>query len=300
MSDETRRIVSPRKARSSLAATVAGLILFAPFKADASANTTRFWAIADVPYSDLDKTRLGIEMKSLGSDADFLIHLGDIKVRGSPCSQKMLTSIDEKMKLCPVPVFMLVGDNEFNDCQDIQPKAALAMWRNTFARYDVKHWSHKFTVSNMPRRSESFAFVHKRTLFIGINFVGGKVHDENEWKHRHSTQLNWVKRLMLGKARNNLIHSVVLFGQADPGPNHGDFINPFVVFLRKEFSRDIPVLYLCGDAHKWAYNPGYHNVSNWLRVRLTRGLVEPTVRITVDPDGRGRDPTKAFKVERFL
>lgn len=301
MSGETRRILSPGKALSTYAATVTVLLLLAPFKANAAANLTRFWAIADVPYNDLDKTRLGIKMQSLGSDADFLVHLGDIKNQSSPCTQDALTRVDAKMKLCPVPVFMLVGDNEYNDCTNIQPSVALTMWRKTFSRYDKKHWGLKFNnVRQMPNRSEAFAFVNKRTLFIGINFVGGTVHNVNEWKNRHQTQFNWVKGLMLGRARNKLIHSVVLFGQADPGPNHADFINPFVVFLRKEFPRDIPVLYLCGDAHKWAYNPRYHNVSNWLRVRLTGGLVEPTVRITVDPDGQGRDPTKAFKVERFL
>jgi hypothetical protein len=196
---------------------------------------------------------------------------------------------------------MLVGDNESNDCTNIQPSKALTVWRKTFARYDKKHWAPKFNVSQMPNRSEAFTFVNKRTLFIGINLVGGMVHNVNEWKYRHATQLEWVKGLMLGKAKNKLIHSVVLYGKAVPGPNHADFINPFVVFLRKEFPRDIPILYLCGDARNWAYTPGCRNVSNWLRVTVSRGLLEPSVRITVNPVlGLGKDPTKAFKVERLL
>ena len=128
--------------------------------------------------------------------------------------------------------------------------------------------------------------------------VGGLVHDLNEWSERHARQLEWVKALML--ERQSSVHSVVLFGHADPGANQSSFFNPFVVFLRKQFPSTKPVLYLCGDAHKWANNTGYLGVPNFFRVRLTGGVKENINKVTVDPFRLGNDPNTAFQVERYL
>jgi hypothetical protein len=128
--------------------------------------------------------------------------------------------------------------------------------------------------------------------------VGGLVHDPIEWNTRHADQLAWIKPMMLARASS--IHSVVLFGHADPGGNQASFINPFVTFLRTKFPKTIPVLYLCGDAHKWANNTAYRNVLNWFRVRLTGGVKEKINKITVDPLMMGKDKSTAFQVERYL
>lgn len=263
----------------------------------ATVNTSSFWAIADVPYTAAERTTLEARLKVLGSEADFLVHLGDIKSGASKCNQTVIDQIDELMRLSPVPVFMVIGDNEFNDC-DIDPNAALAMWRNKFSGYHQKHWSRKFAVTLMPNRTEVFSFVHKQTLFIGLNLVGGKVHDLNEWKTRHAAQLAWIQPLMLRNRK--AVHSVVVFGHADPGANQASFINPFVVFLRKKFPKTIPVLYLCGDAHKWGNNTAYLNVPNLFRLRLTGGVKEKINKITVDPYRLGKDKSTSFQVERYL
>jgi hypothetical protein len=38
-------------------------------------------------------------------------------------------------------------------------------------------WNHPFTVIKHETRPENFSFLHKRTLFFGLNLVGGKRHD---------------------------------------------------------------------------------------------------------------------------
>jgi hypothetical protein len=263
-----------------------------------SANRTSFWIIADVPYTPLDRVILDGQIPMLESNVDFLIHLGDIKSERIKCGRAPLNQMDDILKQSPVPVFLLVGDNEFNDCTGIPQGRALDLWRNTFARYDVKYWTHDFKVEQMMDRPEVFSFVNKRTLFIGLNMVGGDVHDYSEWNDRLMDQLSWVRNLMT--KNKNLVHSVVIFGHADPGSKHARFFNPLANFLRTDFPTNIPILYLCGDSHKWGYNPGYFKVDNSLRVRLTGGTKEPIVKITVDPDQFGSDPMKAFKVDRFL
>ena len=263
-----------------------------------AANRTTFWIIADVPYSPQDVVALDGQIQMLESNVDFLIHLGDIKSERTKCSRAVLDRMDGILKQSPVPVFLIVGDNEFNDCVNIPQSRALDLWRNTFARYDVKYWNHDFKVEQMVDRPEVFSFVNRRTLFIGLNMVGGDVHDYQEWNDRLMDQLDWVRNVMM--RNKNLVHSVVVFGHADPGAKHARFFNPFASFLRNEFPANIPVLYLCGDSHKWGYNPGYFKVDNSLRVRLTGGTKEPVVKVTVDPDEFGSAAVKAFRIERFL
>lgn len=262
----------------------------------ATVDTSSFWAIADAPYTDKDRKILEARLKLLGSDVDFLVHLGDIKSGKSTCNQTVINKVDALMRLAPVPVLMVIGDNEFNDC--INPKTALNMWRKKFVGYYAKYWTPKFVVNQMPNRSEVFSFVNKNTLFIGLNLVGGLVHNLTEWNTRHADQLAWIKPLML--AHGSSVHSVVIFGHADPGGNQASFINPFVVFLRETFPKTIPVLYLCGDAHRWANNTAYLNVPNLFRVRLTGGVTEKINKITVDPYRLGKDNSTSFQVERYL
>ena len=266
----------------------------------ALAPRTSFYVIGCVPYKDQDRDTLITQISSLNaSEIDFLIHLGDIKDGSSDCTQDAIDGIDEILKLSPVPVFVVVGDNEFNDCANISPDDALTMWRNTFVGFNLKYWSHTF--SNMtisPDRPEIFSFVNRKTLFLGLNIVGGLVHDQDEWDDRHAYQVDWVKTQML--QYQNDVHSVVLFGQADTGSDTSDFFNPLIVFFRDEFPNDIPILYMCADVHSWSYRPDLFGIDNWLRVRITGGVSEPIVRVTVDPETAGTDPEDAFYVERYL
>jgi hypothetical protein len=90
-----------------------------------------------------------------------------------------------------------------------------------------------------------------------------------------------------------------MFGQADADADTADFFNPVVLFLRKRFPSDIPILYVCADAHSWGYTPNMFDLDNFLRVRIKGGVSDPVVRITVDPETAGIDPVDAFQVERF-
>lgn len=263
-------------------------------------NQTLFYAIADVPYTLEELVYLTWYLFfSVDTDVDFLIHLGDIKRGSKNCTQDLLDDMAQSLSASSVPVFIIVGDNEYNDCPNISPAVALDMWRGTFARFDTKHWTHDLQVTQMPDRPEIFSFLNKRTLLFGLNIVGGLVHDQDEWDQRHADQLEWVTSLMLD--HQNDVHSVVLFGHASPGNRkHGTFFNPFTTFLQNEFPTNVPVLYLCGDAHSWSYDPEYRGVPNFIRIRLNGGVLEePMVKVTVDPDGLGHDPTDAFGTERY-
>jgi hypothetical protein len=259
-------------------------------------RTTTFWAIADIPYTSEDGLTLASQLPNLDKDVDFLIHLGDIKSGKAPCNQKTLDNVDSIMKLSPVPVLMIIGDNEFNDC-DIKPERALDMWRATFVGYETKYWEPRFRVHRMKNRPEVFCFYRKRAIFFGLNLVGGSVHDSTEWNTRHTEQLKWVTSLL--KVYTKDIDSVVIFAQANPSPSHNDFIIPLADFFRDRFPKDIPILYLAGDSHIWSYEPGF-KTPNWLKVILAGGMREPINLISVDPKRRKQDFAQSFNIERFL
>jgi len=143
-------------------------------------STARFWAIAGVPYNRVDAEILRRQIGNLTTDADFLIHLGDIKAGRSSCDGDRFEEVRQNMELLTVPVLMVIGENEYNDCEDNEE--ALRSWRRKFAhlhlheKLENSHRNENYNggmldVSIMPGRNESFYFVLKKTLFIGLNIV---------------------------------------------------------------------------------------------------------------------------------
>jgi hypothetical protein len=85
----------------------------APAQQPASQVTT-FYAIGDIPYSSSEATILTQQMNDLKNDADFLIHVGDIRHdNNKACQAAEFSSVAAMLSLSPIPVFVLVGDNEY-------------------------------------------------------------------------------------------------------------------------------------------------------------------------------------------
>ena len=107
---EDRRVSSVGSRMVSLAVTVALVVVVGPCQSNAAGtnqppvmvpiqqvkrNKTSFWAIADVPYSIGDRNILVSQLLGLGSNVDFLIHLGDIKAGHSACNKTVIDQMDE-------------------------------------------------------------------------------------------------------------------------------------------------------------------------------------------------------------
>ena len=85
------------------------------------------------------------------------------------------------------------GDNEYNDCPD--PAAALTLWHDTLLDFETSNsdWQLPFTLSRQePDYPENFAFLYENILFVGINLVGGTIHDADEWAARLAADLAWI------------------------------------------------------------------------------------------------------------
>ena len=74
-------------------------------------SSSRFYVIGDVPYSTSESIELEQQILSLPSDAEFLIHVGDIRSArdGRKCEIDEYHEVAEILKLSNVPVFIVLG-----------------------------------------------------------------------------------------------------------------------------------------------------------------------------------------------
>jgi hypothetical protein len=153
-----------------------------------------------------------------------------------------------------------------------------------------------------PERSENFVVLHKRSLFIGLNLVGGRIDDQIEWTTRLEGQFNWVKELISTHTTvgggEDLVDSVAIFGHCNPASSHDDFFEPLKRYIRDDLHNLLPILYLNGDAHAWKYQESFKRQSSWLRITVEGGTRNPPLQVTVV--NSGTTPADVFTSDRQL
>lgn len=244
-----------------------------------------FSAMGDVPYAPAEDILLPKQVAALPATAEFVIHVGDIKPGSGACTEDVYIKVAGMLAKSKPPVFIIPGDNEWNDCTD--PAEAWPFWETYFMRFDER-WKHKIPVRRQKKnRPENFAFTRNGVLFVGINLVGGRVHDKEEWAKRHQQNVRWVRRALKESGAN--VGSLVLFGHANPNEKHDDFFKPFIT-TAKEFKK--PILYLHGDGHRWIHDRPFA-AKNILRVQVDQGGIAPPLTVTVT-----NDPKEPFQFDR--
>jgi len=234
-----------------------------------------FAAMGDVPYLPADFILLPKQLADLPRDAQFAIHVGDIKTGTVPCTDALYKQVADILAKSPLPLFIIPGDNEWNDCTN--PALAWKLWEKHFLRFEQR-WTHGFRVFRQLEREENFAFVHNGVLFIGLNLVGGRVHDAEEWKLRLRQNLDWTRRCL--ELFGPKVKSMVLFGHCLPTEVHDAYFSGLNAEAKK-FGK--PILYLHGDGHEWLHDRPFA-AKNILRVQVEMGGVAPPIKVTVTDD----------------
>ena len=224
------------------------ILLFCVSLFSCQPSRTTFYAFADLPYkeSEVEKLKAGVQAINRDESHDFSIHLGDIKAGKAPCERWQYEQTWEILKRLDKPTFIIPGDNEWNDCPD--PDSAWPLWEEHFMEFDQNWPAPKFEVARQPARRENFAFVHRRCLFVGLNLVGGRVHDEVAWKDRLNDDIHWLKKNF--STHQNKVKCAVVFGHAQPPAGAGHPNNRLFDALKAaalEFRK--PVLFMHGDGH---------------------------------------------------
>ncbi len=244
------------------------LIFLLPFNYNIDDSAVDFWVIGDTPYNKSAEITLSRYLNAVPKEVKFVIHVGDIKPSlDTSCAANTYKSVSSLLKTSSVPVFITLGDNEYNDCA--RPKEAFANWKSNFHLFD-KNWDHDIQINYQPDREENISFLSDGVLFVGVNLVGGKIHDPQEWADRSKDALVWVKSNFARFGDN--VPNAVVFGHAFPDKSrYGSFQKGFVE-VAQYFKK--PVLYLQGDNHKWQLDRPFSDAANITRITIRQTGVD--------------------------
>jgi hypothetical protein len=250
-----------------------------------------FTAMGCGPYNEAAEVALRrfVATENRVSDSEFMVHLGDI-VTGKRLDwgedqfvkvHELLTSGNS------IPTFIVPGDNEWNDQND--PAQSWIWWTNHFLMMDAR-WDFPSPVARQSGRWENCAFVRNGALVIGINKVGGKIHDPAEWDARLADNAKWISAQF--EEHGAKVHSAVILAQATAAGGHTGMLKGFTN-AAKAFGQ--PVLYLHADGHKW-----YVNEKEWAPniTHVQLDLISsnfPPVQVTLTGD-----PKEPFRFDRRL
>ncbi len=247
-----------------------------------------FALVGDAPYSTAAEGRFAAMLRQINDDASlsFVLHAGDIKGGGEPCSdallQRRLAQFDEvRTALVYTP-----GDNEWTDCHrpaagafhPLERLAALRRFaypnpRRSFGRRPLAVRS-QADVGAFHEFVENARFVHGQVVFVTLHVVGsnngldpwyGIDRDDRrstpraerlaEFKRRQAANLAWLE-LAFAQAESLRAAAVVVLMQANPRfelgadhPKQAGF-RAVVDALRRHARRFArPVLLAHGDRH---------------------------------------------------
>jgi hypothetical protein len=252
---------------------------------DGSGVGTTFYVMADVPYDADEGTKLSRDLEALPGDADFVIHLGNIQdATVSLCSEYGYEDAAAILQGSPAPVFMLPGENDWNNCPD--PDKAWENWSTNFMKFE-RHFSPPFTVLRQSDQIENFSFLHDGVLFIGLHLVGGRVRDKVEWEDVLNANVGWVNENFNSIFKSEDYHAVVILGNARPSSQQRSFFNEIVQVIR---TNGKPMIYIHANAEgssKFAMYKPFGDAGNLDAVQLEDGGVSPPLRVSV---GTGSQP----------
>ncbi|MGP1679353.1 MAG: hypothetical protein ACTS6J_19635 [Burkholderiales bacterium] len=147
-----------------------------------------FAIVGDAPYSTFEEAVFAQMLQETDAeDLAFVVHVGDIKSGGSPCSDELYEQRKRMFQLSRHPFILVPGDNEWTDCHrksagGYDPLERLARLRQVFYAGDL---SLGLSTLKLERQSddpgsaaafreyrENVRWVVNGVLFIGLNIPG--------------------------------------------------------------------------------------------------------------------------------
>lgn len=301
--------------RILLALAGALLLGFGP----AAAEPVRFVVFGDMPYEwPGDLARFAdLIAASDALEPDFLVHVGDIKGGGSPCTEEAYRTVLDLLQRSASPMIYTPGDNEWTDCRHesagrYDPSERLSLLRRLFFPPGQSLGGAPMPVEAQSEEPGFAAYVENRrwrigdVLFATLHVVGSNNNLEfdeagdAEHRERMRAVLAWLRSAFF-EARRAGAGAVVLFFHGDPlfevpFPFRAGF-NGFIAALEEQAAAfGKPVLIVHGDTHQLVLDRPVRTPSNELMRKLVRLVVPGAktiegVAVTVDPEA---DPPFQF------
>jgi hypothetical protein len=245
---------------------------------------TIFYVMADAPYDDDERYNLMPKhIEELGDDGEFLVHLGDLQfAEVDKCREGAYDEASSILQKARMPTFILPGDNDINDCDKYKSIShGEDMWTKYFGSFDLRYeQSHSFDVTRWGKLNESFAFIHKQVLYLGLNIIGGKPYSESEQRKRHSQHLERINSIMNDRSDDYKV--VVLLAHAEPTSRHEDFFEGNGGFISIVEEMGKPTMHFHGDWHEYYEREAEYGAKNYMRISLDGESIAPPIRVTID------------------
>jgi hypothetical protein len=275
--------------------------------------------IGDLPYTPQEETQFPNLIADINrSKAAFVIHDGDIKGGGVPCTNELLLNRRTLYQTFRPPFVLVPGDNEWTDCHRTgsDPIEQLNQVQKVFFGTE---FSLGQTVLKLDRQSsdpkfaayrENVRWTYGPVLFVGLHIVGsnnnlGRTPEmDKEFQARNKANLAWLQSsFAIAKAKN--LSGIMLVIQANPGfdlpPEKRTGFNAFLDALRPEVTQfGKPVVLVHGDSHYFRLDKPLvdardRRVMNFTRVETFGTPDVHWVKAIIDPS----DPN-LFRFEPIL
>ncbi len=292
----------------------------------ATAEPITFSAMGCGPYTPPDKPAVAfyVQQENRERTSEFMVHLGDVFKQPlvkkpadggtspatkpgqpeppgpdqMPTEPEYRWTSDLLAHSNAIPTWIVPGDNEWNDLED--PVQGGKWWQKYYARFEER-FQPAWKTERSPERPENFTFVRQGVVFIGLNLVGGRVHDASEWAVRLPQDAAWIKEVLTRPSMSD-VRAAVLLCQANPFTiKPGESKDKFKVFLipfreaAAEWKK--PLLYLHADGHVWTDDQPWPE-KNIRRIQVDKWDAKfPTIQVTVADAG---DAKTMFTFNRRL
>jgi hypothetical protein len=272
---------------AALAAALTGCAAAPP--ATQARGAFSFALIGDMPYSAREEAMLDelIDTINVDPSVSFVMHAGDIKDGGEPCSDALIRARYEQLQRIRTALVYTPGDNEWTDCHRpaagrFNPLQRLAFVRSLFFR-DPHRTSgqHPFAVEPQSVQTgfgeyvENALFMRERVVFATLHIVGSdnglvpwtgfdatdtrarpRADRLAEVERRTAAALEWIDEAF-ARARATDAAGVFLLMQANPRfdlpPTHAERL-AFEPLLQRLRARSLafgrPVVLAHGDFHE--------------------------------------------------
>ncbi|HET7559175.1 MAG TPA: metallophosphoesterase family protein, partial [Limnochordia bacterium] len=221
----------------------------APVRAAAAPAATTFAVLSQGPRKPQEELELAEFLRGAG-DVDFLVHTGGMVGPESIDPSGAQARVAALCTDCSRPIYALPGSSEWGRAEN------LAAWRRGFLGADrpaaetaAAHDDPTgIRLRRQPAHPENFAFVHKRTAFVGIDLPGTETPARaGEWETATELCAAWLEA-QLDEARTSA-GAAVVFLHAFPSRYHAAF-SAALQRAAKAFAR--PVLVVHGEG---VYHP---------------------------------------------
>ena len=246
----------------------------------------RFLATGDLPYSqDQDTTYRRLLRQSESEDFTFLMHVGDFKAQSVPCSDDEFSRIRDIFRAYPKPVVYTPGDNEWTDCDGVDPVERLGKLRELFfgnpqtLRLDQLDAHHQSRDSQHSTYVENYRFSKSGVAFIVVHVVGsGNNHRTDdppsmkEFNSRNAANLAFMKESFAEAIATDAAGvAVVIHANPDFEKGSKEGFKDFLASMREFLSKyHKPVVCIHGDSHYYRIDKPFKNSSGRLFMNFTR------------------------------